>query len=203
MVHSAICQRSAVLAIDRLHAVEHDHDHAQHDHDQQHDIESLAGRRIGFEDHFMHPLSATEPVSVCHVAGQVPWFKRSSLMRQTPINHFRSASLQQRVDARFFAAESLVQGHRVFGATAGEDVLAKRLGDLRVKDVARFLERLKSIGVQHFGPQIRVVTGRVAAGKDVLEVGAAVARDDLRDQPDLVQAGLLEGQHIDVGIGVG
>ena len=68
MVHSAISSGLTVLAIDRLHAVEHDHDHAHHDHDQQHDIESLAGRRIGFEDHLMHPLL---PRSECRFVAAV------------------------------------------------------------------------------------------------------------------------------------
>ena len=86
----------------------------------------------------------------------------------------------------------LYNDHRLFGTAAREDVVAKRLGHLLVEDISRFLEGFKRVGIQDFRPQVRVVTGRIATRKDVLEVRTSITRDDLRDQADFVEAGFFE-----------
>src|SRR5690606_15150196 len=73
---------------------------------------------------------------------------------------------QQGVRVRLAAAEALVELHRVLGAPALEHVLAKTRRHLAVED-APLLEELERVGVEHLGPLVAVVTGRIAAREDV------------------------------------
>ncbi len=60
-----------------------------------------------------------------------------------------------------------------------------------------FGEPLVGVMVQHFGPEVGVVTGRVAAAPDVVEVGGAVTRRHLRQVDlELLQRAGFEGAHI-------
>ena len=68
------------------------------------------------------------------------------------------------------AAELDVEGHRGLRTALREDVLAERVGNLAVED-ALLLEEREGIGLEHLGPLVAVVSGRIAAGEDVAEGG--------------------------------
>ena len=52
---------------------------------------------------------------------------------------------------------------------------------VRALQAAVLAEPLDGVGVEHLGPDVRVVAGRVAAAEDVVEVGRAVARRHRRE----------------------
>lgn len=56
---------------------------------------------------------------------------------------------------------------------------------------AGLFKRLKSITIQNFAPYIAVVTSGISTD-DVIEIGASVPGDDLRDQADLTEIVFFE-----------
>ncbi|VAW29444.1 hypothetical protein MNBD_BACTEROID07-21 [hydrothermal vent metagenome] len=58
---------------------------------------------------------------------------------------------------RFATAEVLEEFHGVFGATFGQNIFAEACGSCFVKQ-AVFLECLKGIGVDNFGPDVAVIS---------------------------------------------
>src|SRR5262249_15073129 len=91
----------------------------------------------------------------------------------------QSSMLQQRRNQGIAAAKGAVEFHRVAGVAGAVDVFETR-GKLRIKDIASLGKRGKSVGVGHYGPQDRVITGRVAPTREqVLEMRRTVAQSDL------------------------
>ena len=78
---------------------------------------------------------------------------------------------QEGVDGGVFAAEVAVEACGMTGASALEDVVAEGIGGGAVEDPIS-LEVGKSVGVEHLGPFIGVITGGIASGEDVAEGGA-------------------------------
>src|SRR3981189_1396173 len=82
-------------------------------------------------------------------------------------------------------AEGGVEFDRIARAAGGVDVLPQVLRSTGIENVAGFLERGKSVGVQHLRPHIAVISrGAAAAGEHVLEVGGAVADDNFSRNAD-------------------
>src|SRR5277367_5386225 len=71
-------------------------------------------------------------------------------------------------------------------------------GQSWIEDVAGLFERREAVGVENFRPQIAVIGGRIAAGKDVLEMGSTVTQGDRVGHADSLQLLPLERDHIDI-----
>ena len=80
----------------------------------------------------------------------------------------QAAVAQQGVDLRLTATEGLVHRHAIVDAARREDMLAELVGNLGVEDVTRLGKGLKGIGVEHLGPHVAVVAGRVTTTHRVL-----------------------------------
>ena len=74
--------------------------------------------------------------------------------------------------------------------------MAELLGQFGVEEVAALGEGLEGVGVEDGGPSVAVVAGVIASGEDVLEVGAAVAADNLGDEADFLHVLFLEGHWV-------
>ena len=63
-----------------------------------------------------------------------------------------------------------------------------RCASAAIEGIAGFAEGIETVGVEHFGPQVHVVAGRVArAGEQVLEVRQPVVQADRRRQADALE----------------
>jgi hypothetical protein len=82
------------------------------------------------------------------------------------------------------SSEFLVKGHGIFGATFGKNVLPECFCFFGIEDVSGFFKCFESISIQYFCPRVSVISGRIASGKYVLEVGTAIAYRDFRDKSD-------------------
>src|SRR3546814_816310 len=83
-------------------------------------------------------------------------------------------TLQQRLHARVLAAEVAVQGGEVDGVAAREDLVAEDLAVL-AGQAAVLLEPFERVVVEHLGPEVGVVAGRVAADPTELLPAACTA----------------------------
>ena len=96
----------------------------------------------------------------------------------------QAAGAEERRRIGFGAAELTEEGHRLFGTALLEEGLAEGLRRGGVEDTVGH-ELLPGIHIQDFSPQIAVIACAVAAVEDVVEIGRAVARDDLVDEAHL------------------
>ena len=87
--------------------------------------------------------------------------------------------LQHRSDIRVLAVEPAKHDSVVFGMALGENQVAKAL-PVRAREPAILLEPSVRVVVQHDGPLIGVVAGRVSVRPDVQEIARAVARRHIR-----------------------
>src|SRR5215469_18724272 len=82
---------------------------------------------------------------------------------------------QQCSDDGLATTKRAVEFHWVARVTGTVDVFEARR-ELRSEDVAGFGECCKAVGVEHLGPEIRIITGCItAACKQVLEMRQAMA----------------------------
>ncbi len=102
-------------------------------------------------------------------------------------------ALEEGVDGGLLTAEALIEGHGVLGAALGEDAVAEAAGRGTVED-AVVLEYAEGVGLEHFGPLIAVVAGRIAARHDVGELYGHTGVGELRHD-DGVFPGLLLKLH--------
>ena len=100
------------------------------------------------------------------------------LMMSAPCLRREPALEEQRLDARVAAAERAIQRGGVLRPAARKDHVAEALAVL-ARHPAVLLEPGVRVVVEHLGPEIRVVAGRVAAAPDVREVRRAIARRHL------------------------
>src|SRR5579864_9438239 len=85
-----------------------------------------------------------------------------------------AALAHQRIRGRQPAAEGLVECFGVARAARREDRVVEPRRGRRVEGVARLLEGLEGVGVEHFGPHIAVTAGRItAASKHMQEMRRA------------------------------
>ena len=77
-------------------------------------------------------------------------------------------------------------------------VLAERGSQFGVEQIARTLEVVEGVLVQHLGPGVGIIARAVATVEDVTEVGAAVAGQDFGHQADGVHLLFLEGVDVEV-----
>src|SRR6266849_6191994 len=97
-----------------------------------------------------------------------------------------TASPQERLRARQPATVPRVGVGGVAYAAGGVDEILKPFGGGRVEHVAGLLERAEGVGIEHFRPQIAVITCRITvAGEHMLEMRGAVAQDHLLRQAHL------------------
>ncbi|KAG1467295.1 hypothetical protein G6F57_013087 [Rhizopus arrhizus] len=112
--------------------------------------------------------------------------------RSTPC----AAELQQRLHRRVLAAEIAVQGRQLHAVATREDLVAELLA-VGGGQATVLGEPLVGVMVEHFGPEVGVVAGRVATAPDVVEVGGAVTRRHLRQVDlELLQRAGFKGAHI-------
>src|SRR5436190_4780261 len=71
------------------------------------------------------------------------------------------APLEQRLDARLAPAELHVEVHRLLRSAARKHHVAEALA-VGALEPAVLLEPFERVGVDHLGPQVRVVAGRIA-----------------------------------------
>ena len=72
-------------------------------------------------------------------------------------------------------------------SAAGKKFFAEEIAVL-AGQAAVFLEILDRVGIEHFAPDIRVVSGRITAGEGVREIKAAITRRHRR----IIDAGFLQ-----------
>ena len=104
---------------------------------------------------------------------------------------------QQRLDLGLAAAEGDPHVHVVLRAADLEDLGPEPIRRLLIEE-AGLLEGGERIMVEHPRPDVPVVARLIPTG-DVREIGGAVAGENLRDQPDLVEIGLLKPIDVDLG----
>src|SRR5690606_19821714 len=75
----------------------------------------------------------------------------------------QSETLEERVEARLPTHETLVKVHRVFRITKLQDRTTECVADLGAEHT-RVLEPCERVGVEHFGPLVRVVTRSIPHG---------------------------------------
>ena len=92
----------------------------------------------------------------------------------------QSPGTEKSTGIRLRATERKVEGHRFLAAPLLKEGLAELQSHLRIV-YSLLLEVLESVLVQNLGPEIAIVAGTVTAVEDVVEVGRAVAWDDLVD----------------------
>lgn len=68
---------------------------------------------------------------------------------------------QERIDVRLMSAEGYVQIHGI-GRIASLQYLLTEAGSDSSVEYAYLLKSRKGIGIQHFGPLIAIVSGRIA-----------------------------------------
>src|SRR5471030_1762827 len=83
-----------------------------------------------------------------------------SSMRDRCLLAGQATAFQKRLDLGVAAAEVAIQLQRVVGAAARQQLGAEPVAVLALQ-AAVFLEPFDGVGVQFFGPQISVVTGRI------------------------------------------
>jgi hypothetical protein len=107
-----------------------------------------------------------------------------------------TAPLQERPDVRIGAGEVAEHDQRVLAAAAREDGLAETVA-VGADQAAVLLEPLDAVGIEHLGPDVRVIARGVAAFEDVSEIGATVAwRHGGEVDAGPVQGGGFKGHHI-------
>ncbi|RYE82010.1 MAG: hypothetical protein EOO75_21340, partial [Myxococcales bacterium] len=128
--------------------------------------------------------------------------------------HAEAEALEQRLDAGLGAAEAPEQLPRLLAVAALEDLAPEAVAGGPVEDAA-LAEHVEGVGVEHLGPLVRVVAGRVADGarEQVGERGQhgvvvgqgrrRVPRQDVAPEGDRVEVrGQLErGVQGQVGLG--
>ena len=79
------------------------------------------------------------------------------------------------------ATELVIEGHRLLAAALLEEEAAELLGHFRIPETVA-LPVLESVLVQNLCPEVAVVAGTVTAAESVVEIRAAVTRDNLVDK---------------------
>src|SRR5690348_8947721 len=105
---------------------------------------------------------------------RVLWGRRVASVGAWSWRH-KSTTFQQRLQIRFMAREIVEERHRILAAAAGKQ-RATEIVAVFTGESAVLLEPLHAIGIEHFGPDIRVVTGGIAARKYVGEIRAVITR---------------------------
>src|SRR5881398_3181141 len=106
---------------------------------------------------------------LCRLSG------RLGIIRRKP--RFQSAPLQQRLEVRIAPHKILEQTQRIGRTTATEQCLPEAIAILALQSSV-FLNPFHTVGIEHFTPDVRVISGGIASGKGVREIGAAITRRD-------------------------
>src|SRR5215472_3310094 len=105
----------------------------------------------------------------------------------------KAATLEQRLDVWVSAAESTIGLGKVTRAADRIDVLEKPTGGFAIKRVVLLLERGKTVGVEHLGPKVAVVTrGVTVACENVKEMRGRVTRHNLLGHPNFRECRCFE-----------
>ena len=98
-----------------------------------------------------------------------------------------------------FTTEIHVHIHSIIDAARGQYVFTEFRGNLRVEDITRLLISLESVAIQHFRPDIAIITGGISTFHRMSEISGAVARRNLTDQTTIAQD--LRLKFLDIQIG--
>src|SRR5207253_9165039 len=86
-----------------------------------------------------------------------------------------STAFQQRLDVGIAPGEILEQAESIGRSTAREQRFSKAIAVFAFQS-AVLLNPLDAVGIEHFAPKIRIITGRVSAVERMRKIKAAVAR---------------------------
>src|SRR5437588_9902789 len=135
------------------------------------------------------PLLLVHPVAAVAGRGSLSRFQRFSgrlgIIRRRFA--FQSPPLQQRLDVRIAPDKILEQTQRIGRTTATEQCLPEAIAILALQS-AVFLNPFHTVGIEHFTPDVRVISGGISSGKSVREIRAAITRRYRRKiDPSLAQ----------------
>ena len=111
---------------------------------------------------------------------------------------FETACTEQCIGVGFCTSETFVFAHRIF-ASAHLNQLLEACRSLCIKDTA-LLEELKSVAVEHLGPQVGIITDCIATTEHVCKVCAAVTVLNLGDKAKLGAYGVFKLVTVEVGV---
>src|SRR6185369_16465089 len=119
--------------------------------------------------------------------------------RRLALDRLEQAALpEHRLRRRSAASEGAISLARLDRVARRIDEAGETARDRRVERIAGFDEGIEAVGVEHLGPEVDVVAGRVArAGEQMLEVDEAVGDADRRRQAEPLELCALEGDDVD------
>src|SRR4029077_8583167 len=109
---------------------------------------------------------------------------------------FQPAPLQQRLDVRIAAHKILEQAQRISRTTTTEQRLPEAIAILALQP-SMFLDPFHAVGIEHFAPDVRVISSGISSGESVREIWTAIARWYRRKiDPGLAQHGRFKSHCI-------
>src|SRR5437773_12392318 len=125
-------------------------------------------------------MTVSKALKKCTISDRGPrllWFHRLSgrlgiIRRRLP---FQSAPFQQRLDVRIASDKIFEQTQRISRTTATEQRLSEAIAIFALQP-SMFFDPFHAIGIEHFAPDVRVISRGISSGKRVREIWAAIPR---------------------------